>query len=506
MRNTIKRLEIRDFRGIKAIDIDAGDINLFAGDNAQGKTGILDAIAAAMQGKVPPDAVHHDAKAAEIRVELSDGTEVRRRVPASGKATVTVKRDRAKLQSPQAVLDALFAPEGFDPIAFIEAKDRQKRLLEALPVTTDPKEVLAYLESVGLGKGDVKGLRTESTHAFEVFAAVAKMLAEDRKAENRLVKELAAWIKTERESLGEAEDPAEEIDRLQAERAEVSGLLGDARGLVKQFTGAESAVVEAERDLGRRLEAIKTAEREVQAAEQQLKNAKARLSDAKTAHEDQQSRLGSAQTDVATLKKDYPDIDATIASLTESDSAMGEKLLKLQGKRGAYQESLKQIGKVEAKETELEEKQARAKALDAGVKLFQKQAPAEALAKTKMPVAGLEYKDGKFYVNGTHIDQLSGAETLDIAARFTIEKVRQKGLHVLCVDGLEKLKSQWRDGFFNLMRDAGIQLWAAEVDHGQGAPDGEGVLYVVMSGGEPTEVKTTVAEAEEETQQSGLNF
>ena len=70
----ITRLKIRDFRGIAAMDIAAGDVNLFGGANAQGKTSVLDAIAAALKGKVPIEAVRHDAERAEILVEMDDGT------------------------------------------------------------------------------------------------------------------------------------------------------------------------------------------------------------------------------------------------------------------------------------------------------------------------------------------------------------------------------------------------------------------------------------------------
>jgi DNA repair exonuclease SbcCD ATPase subunit len=502
----ITKLKIRNYRGIEALDIEAADINLFVGKNFQGKTGVLDAIVAGMRGKVPPEAIHHDAEKSEILIDLDDGMSIHRRIPAKGKQTVTVKKERAKLQSPQAVLDSLFAEEGFDPIQFIKAKDRQKRLLEALPVTTTPKEILAYLEGVGLSKADVKGLRTDSAHAFEVFGAVAKMLADERKGVNREVKQLAGWIKQEKESLGDAVDPAEEIDALSETQKQIAGELANARGLAKQVSAAESAVDEAERDLSQRLEASKAAEREVRAAKQQLQNAEARLEDAQTAHGDQQERLDNAQTTVVTLKENYPEFEDAISNLTERAEQTESQLSALKEKRGAYQEALRQQGAVEAKEAELAEKKDRAKALDAGVKLFAKQAPAEALAKTPMPVEGLEYRDGKFFVNGTHIDQLSGAETIQVACQFTLEKVRQKGLHVLCVDGLELLDDDQRAQFFSTMTEAGVQLWATEVNHGQAEPDGDGVLYVVMSGGAPANVKATPAVEPEPEEQTGISF
>ena len=466
----ITRLKIRDFRGISEMDVTAGAVNLFSGMNAQGKTSVLDAIAAALKGKVPPEAVRHDADRAEILVELDDGTSVHRKIPRDGRQAVKVQRDRATLNSPQAWLDELFADEGMNPVDFIKAKDRQKRLLEALPVTTTPAEVVEYLEAVGLSKSDVRGLRTDSAHAFEVFEKVAKMLADERKGVNAAVKQATQWIQQEMADVAEAEDPTDDIARVSAD-------------LFK----AKADASEAENKNHER-ERLKT---KLAGLEESIVVVRGRLTDLVSQVEDVKAamlNLGEPQ-----------DIDGAVVEGLEAE------LSRLSTLKGAWDESLRRSGRIDAKAQELDAMRVRADRLDTGVKMFSKQAPAEALAKTAMPVDGLEYRDGAFYVNGTHLDQLSGAETVMVAVQFTLQKVRQKGLHLVCVDGLELLDDDQRALFFREMADSGVQLWATEVDHGRGAPDGDGVLYVVMKNGEPSDVQATAMSDSQEAQ-TGLSF
>lgn len=478
----ITKLKIRDFRGITALDITAAEINLFAGDNAQGKTSVLDAIAAALRGKVPADAVRHDQERAEILVELDDGTSIHRKIKADGKQTVKVQKDAATLRAPQGFLDDLFSTEGLNPIDFIKSGDRQKRLLEALPVKTTPEEVLAHLEKCGLDKADVKGLRTESAHAFEVFEAVAKLLSGTRKEANAQVKQAKQWIKQERADLEDATDPSDEIEKL-------TGDLATAR-----------AAVAGRSEKLQRLETMQTRQAGLR---ESIEEARKRLADLEQQATDLDSEIDTLEAEVAAT----PD---TPESTGEQVADMEARLAELKEQKGAWDQMQRRVGKVEARETELADMEARAKALDTGVKFFRKEAPALALASTPMPVEGLEYKDGAFYVNGTNLDQLSGAETIRVAVKFTLERVRQKGLHVVCVDGVEGLAGSQREQFFSEMAESGVQLWATEVDHGQSAaPDGEGSLFVIMQNGEPVEVQGDVAqpaEDQQESSQAGLQF
>ena len=488
----ISRLVVRNFKGIRALEVRASDsVNLFAGPNAQGKTSVLDAIAAAMRGRVDPEAVRHDAKRAEILVELDDGTSIDKKIPANGKPTLKVSKDMATLASPQKFLDELFDDTGLDPVAFLHAKDRQKKLLEALPVETNAAEILAYLESVGLGKDAVKGLRVESKHAFEVFEAVGKMLTEQRKDANKEVKRIGQWVDQERERASGAEDPGEAIEAAATALAEAKA---------KRDQAAQRAAADA-----KRMDAIKAKRAKADMIAQSMNDALKRIEELEQQADAEAKELTALE---AEAKEASP---ADPAGILEAEIANAEQgLVELREAKGSWDELQRRLGEVDGEEKKLEALKVSAKALDAGVKLFAKQAPAEALAKTPMPVEGLEYRDGSFYVNGTHLDQLSGAETIRVAVQFTLERVRKKGLHAICADGLEKLDKDQRQAFFDELAGSGVQVWATEVDHGQAREhSGEGSLYVVMADGSPEGYEIpeeTPEEPEEEGGQAAIQF
>lgn len=93
------------------------------GQNAAGKSSVLDAIAAALGGgKWNPDKPIRDgAKKASVVVDL-DEIRVERRWTSSGTYLGITSKSGATLPSPQAVLDKLMGDLTFDPLGFIQMK------------------------------------------------------------------------------------------------------------------------------------------------------------------------------------------------------------------------------------------------------------------------------------------------------------------------------------------------------------------------------------------------
>lgn len=131
----IIRLQAENFKRIKAIDISpTGATQVIGGKNAQGKTSVLDAIMAAIGGgrACPPDPIRHGQKRASIKVELGDLT-ITRKFGRGGTTVEVISREKGKLKSPQAVLDALTGSLSFDPLAFCNKKpDEQAEMLREM--------------------------------------------------------------------------------------------------------------------------------------------------------------------------------------------------------------------------------------------------------------------------------------------------------------------------------------------------------------------------------------
>lgn len=126
----IQSIHIENFKRISAADVAPGThLFVVGGNNEQGKSTLLDAIAAAFGGAkaVPGQAVRVGESAGEIVVDLTDGYRIRQRirVDEQGKQSVTTQLTRtdedgvrSEIKSPQAMLAAMAGTLAFDPLAF----------------------------------------------------------------------------------------------------------------------------------------------------------------------------------------------------------------------------------------------------------------------------------------------------------------------------------------------------------------------------------------------------
>jgi len=130
----IIELHVENFKRLKAVTIRSGENNVveISGRNAQGKSSAIDAIWAALQGSAAlrstPAPVRKGAEKAEIRLDLGKYV-VTRNWTATGNTYLTVTTGgeyKAKLNSPQKLLDNLVGDLCFDPLAFTRLGDKEQ--------------------------------------------------------------------------------------------------------------------------------------------------------------------------------------------------------------------------------------------------------------------------------------------------------------------------------------------------------------------------------------------
>lgn len=121
----IKKLETENVKRIKVVEIAPdGNTIVIGGDNAQGKSSVLDSIFMALGGKSAQGRrpVRDGEEKATIKCDLGELV-VTRTIKPDGKTTVKVQNaDGASYSSPQSMLDALSSKLTFDPLAFAGEK------------------------------------------------------------------------------------------------------------------------------------------------------------------------------------------------------------------------------------------------------------------------------------------------------------------------------------------------------------------------------------------------
>lgn len=137
---TITALEAENVKRIKAVALTPSPtgLTLVGGNNNQGKTSVLDALAWALGGdRFRPDAAQRDGAVApaHLKVKLSNGVVVERK----GKNASLTVTDPTGRRSGQQLLNAFVEPLALDLPRFMEASDKEKAdiLLRIIGIGTE---------------------------------------------------------------------------------------------------------------------------------------------------------------------------------------------------------------------------------------------------------------------------------------------------------------------------------------------------------------------------------
>lgn len=135
----VTRLEAENFKRLKAVSIvPKGNVVEITGDNAEGKTSVLDTIWAAMGGKdaVPQKPIRDGATSGSVSIQIGEPGEepkyivtrtfkLKDGVPFSTDLKVE-SGEGARFDSPQGILNGLFGVLAFDPLAFTLMKPEEQ--------------------------------------------------------------------------------------------------------------------------------------------------------------------------------------------------------------------------------------------------------------------------------------------------------------------------------------------------------------------------------------------
>jgi len=199
---TIVGMTANNVMRLKAVSISPDDnFVVIGGENAQGKSSVLNAISMALGGKklCPSDPIRHGEDEAEVTVDLGD-LRIRRVFKRKGedfKSFLEVYgAEGEKIASPQKLLDRMTGSLTFDPLHFANAS---------------PKEQLEMLKKV-------TGLEDE----FDMLDEARQKLYEDRRVVGRHRDEVKGQLKalSYDEDAGEEEVSLEELLRKLREARE----------------------------------------------------------------------------------------------------------------------------------------------------------------------------------------------------------------------------------------------------------------------------------------------
>lgn len=366
----IALVDVRHFKRIDHVRIEPdADTNLLliAGQNAAGKSSLLDAMTLLLGGgrELPAEPIRHGKSSATIEGELVGVGEVAgvkytvtRHITKNGQRLEIVGPD-GPIKSPQTWLNKLIGSRFLDPLSFLTmpAKEQRKLLLEVCGVNVD-------------------AIEAERAKAFATRTDVNRDLA---KAKG-------------------------EYERLPAPAPSP----GEARAM-STITGEIEQVAAEQRHIDAARSTLATRRRETEAAEQRVRQLQAELDDAKAKYESRkiaETEAADLVRRTATIEQEQS-ITARIAEL-RAEAQRAETFARWQAGKAATDARRKQA------ELAIEELDQRSEMLTETIKVCERR-KADALSAAKMPVANLEVDDDGLRLGGVPFDQASQSERLRCA-------------------------------------------------------------------------------------------
>ncbi|GAA0187954.1 AAA family ATPase [Glutamicibacter creatinolyticus] len=217
-------LETTNYKRAKHVQIvpdPDGNLVIVAGKNGQGKSSVLDSIAAALGGansKTTPKPIRDGEDRAQIVLETEELTVTRVFTPSGSRLTLTSK-DGAKYPKAQAKLDELVGKLSLDPLAFtlLDDKKQLQQLLDLVELPFNPE-----------------ALEAERKQVFEERTAVNRRVKEFESALAQFG-EIPADLPTTEISVAELLGEYRNLESAQQERARYLTDLNESRYKVEEL-------------------------------------------------------------------------------------------------------------------------------------------------------------------------------------------------------------------------------------------------------------------------------
>ena len=403
---TITALEAENVKRIKAVAFAPSPtgLTLVGGNNNQGKTSVLDALAWALGGdRFRPDAAQRDGAIApaHLKVTLSNGVVVERK----GKNASLTVTDPTGRRSGQQLLNAFVEPLALDLPRFMDASDKEKAdiLLRIIGVGTE-----LHIKDM-----EIKGLYDKRTFTGQL-AAQKKHFAE------------------EMISYPEAPDEPVSASELIRQQQDILARNGENQRLRAQYAELEQQVQQCVDELKRTRERIATL--------QQL----ADELDAK--HTKLFNQRETARKTVSQLQDESTaELEASIRDIEETNRKVRANLEKSR----AEDEAAQYASEYDRLTESIQQKRADRMALLNGADL---------------PLPGLSVEDGVLTYKGKHWRDMSGSDQLRVAAAIVRRLNPDCGFVLL--DKLEQMDMTTLQEFSAWLEAEGLQAIATRVSTG----------------------------------------
>lgn len=442
----IVSLKIKNVLSISDVEIKPGQVNQIVGANSQGKTSILKALEGCVKGFTDQSVIKHGEDSAEVLLELSDGTHIRRRINSEGRQSVEVKRDGAKFSAPQTVLDVLFDTSSFNPIELLDPKKRNDAILKSIELKVTDQDLGVAL---GLPVKDLPPL-DYSGHGLKVLEAAYKFFYQRRAEANRVVAEKKARYETYKTDLPPLPTAPElNLVSIQVKKNEIAEEISFQQDQIRK--------------INRQHEDAKSAQKKVDSYRAEAEKIDKEISDLESKIMAAKERRGLAQKFIEEAILSVPTslltTDVHEANIVKAKENVQQFDLMVKDWQ-TFDAVAKQHDMVKSIQNEYDQAVAHAEHFDKVV-ILAGTTGKTLMASAEMPITGLTYREGQFYVDGIAVDNLSSSAALKLAV--AVARKLSKKSKIICIDGAEQLDEETYQSFRQAIHEDGFTYFLTKV-------------------------------------------
>ena len=233
---------LRNIMGISEWEIRPGVLNLIEGENATGKTTLLEGMKALFTKKHDATLLNEGAKKGELLLLFDDGSSLERTITAGESKTVYRDQKRAKSEPTEKFLKALHDAVTLNPISIIrmEEEELREKLLDILPLKLDAAKLQKAVECAGVRVQPDKLIG----NPVKDIQALRDFIYDERTGVNRVCKERRATVSQLQGSLPPSIDAEpENLAALQASECALDNRKMEERhALEKKYAEAKEAI------------------------------------------------------------------------------------------------------------------------------------------------------------------------------------------------------------------------------------------------------------------------
>lgn len=519
----IQQIRIENYLGIEEIDVILNKDKVFIeGGNGKGKTSVLEAIENALNSTSDrrPKKVREGEEKSILLVKLDDGTEIKRTIDQDGSNKVDVKKDGIKVKSPETFLKNLFGGFTFNPVDFLQKKDKEQAeiLLNMIPFFITKELAQEWFKEVPDINYNQHGLKVLQELAEKYFFSKRAVANAEVKELNNQIEALTVQLPPNYNYKSWENVSLHEKYKILEETKEANRKIEICNKFILDYPEKEQSIkdkysVKVNGLNSEYKEKISQVQEKIQEKIKEKQDKKGyiehKILSVKELIEDLKKQIVAYEDEIKVYELDKIKIDNEIEVINQSSKESEEKAINAE-----YKEKVNSLKTLEEKEiqeqkelleksqnfiikneiqniealvleTEEIEKMKGFIALDQNREIaknnlvskekvanhydklveFCRNKPKEIIAQMKLPIEGLGIDvDGNITINAIPIKNLSTAEQLDLA--IDIARTTAGELKVICIDKFESMDSETQERFMQKTENDGFTYCITKVTNG----------------------------------------